>query len=76
VVRKAIILALIMLFAGAASAAEIYINRSGLIRIDGTMVQGDVEKFERVSRGYPPGTYVSLSGPGGNIGVISSGLGA
>jgi hypothetical protein len=39
------------------------------VRLDGWIVGGDDAKFAQTTKGYPAGTYVSLSGHGGNLGV-------
>jgi hypothetical protein len=54
---------------GSAQAADIWINSYGTVRLDGWIVGGDDAKFAQTTKGYPPGTYVSLSGHGGNLGV-------
>jgi hypothetical protein len=54
---------------GSAQAADIWINSYGTVRLNGWIVEGDDVKFAQVTKGCPPGTYVSLSGPGGNLGV-------
>jgi hypothetical protein len=54
---------------GLAQAADIWVNTYGTVRLDGWIVEGDDVKFAQVTKGYPPGTYVSLSGGGGNLGV-------
>ena len=62
--------ALAALMAGrSAQAADIWINSYGAVRLNGWIVEGDDVKFAQVTKGYPPGTYVLLSGPGGKLGV-------
>ena len=54
---------------GSVQAADIWVNPYGTDRLDGWIVEGDDVKFAQVTKEFPPGTYVSLSGTGGNLGV-------
>jgi hypothetical protein len=57
-----------MLFCVEASAAEIYAGSFGSVHLDGFIQEGDAEKFSRFTSGYPAGTFIRLSGPGGLMG--------
>jgi hypothetical protein len=56
-----------MIVSAQAQAADIYAGTFGSVRIQGDIVPGDAEKFERFTANYPTGTYITLMSHGGDM---------
>jgi hypothetical protein len=56
-----------MIMGPQAQAAELYAGLFGSVHLDGWLQHGDAARFAQFTANYPAGTYIKLSGPGGQM---------